>query len=149
MVKKGNPKNILEFADLTREDVVFVNRQRGAGTRQLLDFELKKRNIPTESIDGYHREMTTHMAVAVAVQSEGTDVGLGIYSAAETMGLDFIPVGYEAYDFLVRNESLEEPGVKHFIEVLQSKAFHNKLKEIGGYILEQSGDIIQIGAQDD
>ncbi len=149
MVKKGNPKGINEFADLTREDVVFINRQRGAGTRQLLDFELKKRNIPTGDIEGYHREMTTHMAVAVAVLSEGTDVGLGIYSAAETMGLDFIPVGYESYDFLVRNESLEEPGVKHFIEVLQSDEFHIKLKEIGGYILEQSGDIIQIGAQDD
>ncbi|MCD4714768.1 MAG: molybdopterin biosynthesis protein [Clostridiales bacterium] len=149
MVKKGNPKGINEFADLTREDIVFVNRQRGAGTRQLLDFELKKRNIPTGDIEVYHREMTTHMAVAVAVLSEGTDVGLGIYSAAETMGLDFIPVGYESYDFLVRNESLEEPGVKHFIEVLQSEEFRNKLREIGGYISEQSGDIIQIGAQDD
>lgn len=149
MVKKGNPKGIAEFEDLTREDVVFVNRQRGAGTRQLLDFELKKRNIPTEDIEGYHREMTTHMAVAVAVLSEGTDVGLGIYAAAETLGLDFIPIGYESYDFLVPNDEVEDPRIKHFIEVLQSEPFRNKLREIGGYISEQSGDIIQIGAQDD
>jgi len=149
MVKKGNPKGIVDFADLIREDVTFINRQRGAGTRQLLDFELAKRGIPTDEIEGYHRELTTHMAVAVAVLSGGTDVGLGIFAAAETMGLDFIPVGYEAYDFLVRNESLDEPLVKHFIEVLQSEPFHIKLKEIGGYISEQSGDIIQIGAQDD
>jgi len=149
MVKKGNPKGIVEFEDLTREDIVFVNRQRGAGTRQLLDFELKKRGIASDDINGYHREMTTHMAVAVAVLSEGTDVGLGIYAAAETMGLDFIPVGYESYDFLVPNDEVDDPRIKHFIEVLQSEPFHIKLKEIGGYILEQSGDIIQIGAQDD
>lgn len=149
MVKKGNPKGITKFEDLAKEGIVFVNRQRGAGTRQLLDFELKKRDIDPENIEGYHRELTTHMAVAVAVLSEGTDVGLGIYAAAETMGLDFIPIGYEAYDFLVSDKVLEELRIKNFIKVLKSEGFRHKLELIGGYTYNDAGSILQIGAQDD
>ena len=101
MVQAGNPKRIQGFEDLSKENIIFINRQKGSGTRQLLDYQLKIKEIPSEQIQGYQREMNTHMALAAVVQSGGADVGLGTYSAAKAMDLDFIPVGYESYEFLL------------------------------------------------
>lgn len=145
MVRKGNPKQINNFTDLTGDDVEYVNRQRGAGTRQLLDFQLKKHQVDPEKISGYERELTTHMTVAVTVASGGADAGLGVFSAAKAMGLDFIPVGYEEYDFLVPVKYLEESRIIRFIEILKSKAFTDKLESIGGYELSNPGEIIKPG----
>ncbi len=145
MVQKGNPKDIKGFSDLRREDISYVNRQRGAGTRHLLDYELKKQQIDPHTITGYNREMTTHMTVAVTISSGGADAGLGIYSAAQAMGLDFVPVGYEAYDFLVPVQYLEDDRVQSFIDILKSEAFKNQLVLIGGYELENPGTIVKVG----
>lgn len=145
MVSKGNPKNIRDFSDLLRDDVQYVNRQRGAGTRQLLDFELKKRNLDSAKIIGYNRELTTHMTVAVTIQAGGADVGLGIFSAAEAMGLDFVPVGYEEYDFLVPIKYLEDSRILRFVEILKSDEFSKQLNSIGGYELYNSGKILKVG----
>ena len=95
MVKKGNPLDINEIKDLAREGVRYVNRQRGAGTRVLLDYKLKEQGISADDIYGYDREMATHMAVAAAVASESADAGMGVLSAANAMGLDFMEVAYE------------------------------------------------------
>lgn len=141
MVQKGNPKEIKDFEDLFREDIQFINRQRGAGTRQLLDFELKKRALDPYAIKGYEREFTTHMAVAAAVQSGSADTGLGIFAAAKSMGLDFVPVGYESYDFLVPTDYLSLPSVERFIEVLKSSEFQSALSEIGGYAFDGTGQV--------
>jgi putative molybdopterin biosynthesis protein len=141
IVQEGNPKGIEKFEDLTRKDVLFINRQRGAGTRQLLDFELKKRSIDSDAVLGYEREFTTHMAVAAAVGSGSADAGLGIYAAAKSMGLDFVPVGYESYDFLVPTDYLNLPSVKRFIEVLKSAEFQSALSEIGGYAFDGTGEV--------
>ncbi|MHC1747994.1 MAG: molybdopterin biosynthesis protein [Cellulosilyticaceae bacterium] len=145
MVPKGNPKNIKGFEDLTREDICFVNRQKGSGTRQLIDFELKKRQIESDSIDGYNLEMNTHMAIAVAVDSGMADVGIGSYSAAKSLDLTFIPIGYECYDFLVRDENLEDGQVVQFIETLKSKHFQKRLEVLGGYAIENIGHIRKVG----
>lgn len=145
MVQKGNPKQITEFSDLLRDDVQYVNRQRGAGTRQLLDYELKKRKLDPTKIVGYNRELTTHMTVAVTILSGGADAGLGIYSAAEAMGLDFVPIGYEEYDFLVPIKYLEDARVIRFIEILKSEEFSKQLELIGGYELYNSGKILKVG----
>lgn len=139
LVEKGNPKGIHSLADLSKEDISFVNRQRGSGTRQLLDFELKKLGIASDSIYGYTREVNTHMAVAVSVKSDGADAGLGIRAAAEAFDLDFIPIGFESYDFLVRDRYLEDTRVKAFIEVLKSDWFKETLETIGGYALDHPG----------
>lgn len=144
MIPKGNPKNIKEFQDLTREDVVFVNRQRGAGTRILVDYQLEKQGIDVENIMGYDREMTTHMAVAAAVSSNTADVGVGVYSAAKSMGLDFVPIGEEHYDFLISQEYLKLDTVKAFIKVITSKEFQEELLKMGGYGVEGIGEIISI-----
>lgn len=141
IVGKGNPKNIRKFEDLAREGISFVNRQKGAGTRQLLDYNLKKYNIDSKEIMGYEREYSTHLAVAVAVQSGSADVGLGVYSASKIMDLDFIEFDYEEYDFAIEKEFLEDVRVKKFIDYIKSKEFIEKLEEIGGYRTENIGDI--------
>ena len=139
MVKKGNPLDIHTIEDLKKGR--FVNRQRGAGTRILLDYLLKKENIPTDAIEGYDREASTHMAVAALVASDSADAGMGIYSAAQSMGLDFIPVGDEWYEFAIPESFMELPHVQAFIEVLKSDAFKAELERLGGYGTERAGEI--------
>lgn len=142
IVKKGNPLQVSSLEDLT--NLRFVNRQRGAGTRMLLDYELKKRNIQPEEINGYDLEVTTHMAVAALVGSDGADAGLGILAAAKAMNLDFIPVGKEEYDFAVPEKYLELPFVKAFIETIKSEEFRKKMDGLGGYSFESTGEIQHI-----
>lgn len=146
IVKKGNPKNILSFLDLTKDDIVFVNRQRGSGTRLLLDYKLKELNINTENIVGYERDFGTHMAVAASVLSGSSDVGLGVYSAAHALGLDFIPVGYEEYDFAMEKESLKDEKIIEFIKTLKSQKFKEKILSLGGYEMADVGTIINISS---
>lgn len=142
LVKKGNPLNIKGIEDLT--GCRYVNRQRGAGTRVLFDYELKKLGIRPEEITGYEREAATHMAVAAAVSDDGADAGMGILSAAKSMNLDFVPVGTEEYDFVVSMEYLNLPHIKAFIEILKSREFCGRLEELGGYSYERVGDIEMI-----
>lgn len=144
IVEKGNPKNIESFRDLLREDVIYVNRQRGAGTRILLDYYLDREKIDIEDIEGYDREMTTHMAVATAVQTGSATAGLGIYSAAKALDLSFVNVALENYDFLVAEKLLEDKRIKEFIKALQSKEFKDRVKSLGGYDFEDMGEIILI-----
>jgi putative molybdopterin biosynthesis protein len=144
MVQKGNPKGIKDLSDLTREDLRFVNRQKGSGTRLLLDFHLKNLNLNCDGIIGYEREMTTHMAVASAVASGTADAGLGILAAASLSGLDFIPVGEESYDFLIEKTHIDALPVRRFLEALQNKAFRQKVMTLGGYGFEGCGEVIQL-----
>lgn len=144
MVKAGNPKNIKGFKDFAREDVQFVNRQKGAGTRILVDYMLKKEGIAAAEILGYDREMTTHMAVAAAVSSGSADVGVGVLSAAKAMGLDFIPIGEEEYDFAIPEKYLELDIFKQFIDIIKSGEFKDILNGLGGYGTEGIGEIIPI-----
>ena len=144
IVEKGNPKNINNFNDLTREDVIYINRQRGAGTRILLDYHLKVDNINSEDINGYSREMNTHMAVATGVKTGTATTGLGIYSAAKALDLDFIDIVSEDYDFLVRYHMLEEPMIQEFINALKSKEFQDGVRELGGYDFVNTGEIVEI-----
>jgi putative molybdopterin biosynthesis protein len=140
LVKKGNPLNIRSVADLIR--VRYVNRQRGAGTRVLLDYKLKQAGISPEDIPGYSREAATHMAVAALVAGDSADAGLGILSAARAMDLDFIEVGPEEYDFVLRAKDLELEQVKAFLTVLRSEEFRKTILELGGYTCPETGKIV-------
>lgn len=133
MIAKGNPKNIKTINDLTRSDIIFVNRQKGSGTRILTDYLLKQHEISSNQIIGYERDMTTHMAVAAAVDSGTADVGVGVYSAAKALNLDFISIGYEEYDFAIPKMYLNSEMIENFIKILRSKEFESILKELGGY----------------
>lgn len=142
MVKKGNPLNIKGIEDLVKGK--FVNRQRGSGTRVLLDYKLKTLGINPADIDGYDKEVVSHMAVAASVKGDEIDMGLGSNSAANAMGLDFIEVGIEEYDFAIRTKNLNDDKVKAFIDIIKSDELKNILSEIGGYGFSKTGDIINI-----
>ncbi len=144
IVPKGNPKNIKGIEDLTRNDLIFMNRQRGAGTRILLDYNLEKLGIVSSDIKGYEREATTHLAAAMAVKSSTCDLALGVKSAADILDLDFILIDYEDYDFAVLKDSLEDERVLKFIEYIKSEKFSKEVENIPGYKLENPGEIIEI-----
>lgn len=140
IVKKGNPLNIRKISDITPE-IRYINRQKGAGTRVLFDYLLKKEGISPEEIQGYKHEAATHMAVAVAVQKDNADAGMGIYSCAKALALDFVDVAFEEYDFVTREEYLDLPLVQEFLRALRSSEFQRKLDELGGYTAEEIGEI--------
>ena len=142
MVKKGNPKGIKGFEDLVREDVTFVNRQKGSGTRVLLDYELSRQMVPSDQIKGYEDEEYTHMAVAVSVLSGKADVGLGILSAARALGLDFIPVVEERYDLLILKEHMEYPPVRMLFDCISSHEFKQAVANFGGYDTRDTGRVM-------
>lgn len=144
IIKKGNPEGINDFKDLIRSGIVYVNRQRGAGTRILLDYHLKLEGIDQEDINGYNRELSTHMAVATAVKTNSATTGLGIYSAAKALDLEFKPLTFEDYDFLISQDKLKDPRVVLFIETLKSKEFQTRVMSLGGYEMDNTGDIILI-----
>ena len=142
MVQPGNPQKIQTVQDLVKPGILYVNRQRGAGTRILLDYLCEKENIPADRIEGYTREMNTHMAVAQAVLSGTAHAGMGVASAARLMGLDFIPVGEEDYDFLVREDVIDSDPGKLFLQILKSESFAEQVERLGGYLLDEPGKII-------
>lgn len=144
MIQKGNPKGIKGILDLAREDIQFINRQRGAGTRILLDYYLKKTKIEASTVNGYDREMTTHMAVAAAVASGTADCGLGVYSAAKSMGLDFISIDWEDYDLLVPQKELNKEEIIKLIETMKDGRFLKLIEDLGGYDIKNIGEIIYI-----
>jgi putative molybdopterin biosynthesis protein len=144
MVKKGNPKGIRDFSDLAGKRVSFVNRQKGSGTRLLLDYKLKEEGIDPAGISGYQREEFTHMSVAAAVAFSNIDTGLGVYSAACALGLDFVPVCNEEYDLAVPVDFLEEPNIELMLETIKEDAFKEKVRDMGGYSLDRTGEIVLI-----
>jgi len=139
MVLPGNPKNIKAIEDLTRPDVTFINRQKGAGTRVLLDFALREKRIDPAQIRGYERESYTHTQVAAQVKSGAADVGLGVLSAARALGLEFIPWKEERYDLAIPMEYLEHPGVKAILEIIGGAEFKKKVLSLGGYDTRDTG----------
>ena len=142
MIKKGNPLKINSLSDLP--GCRYINRQRGAGTRLFLDYKLKQAGILPEQVQGYEREAATHMAAAAVVAGGGADTAMGIYSAAKALGLDFIPLGNEEYDFVLYPEFLKLPHIKRFLEILTNSGFHKQLEILGGYTWDKVGSIINI-----
>ena len=145
IVLPGNPKNIAGFGDLAREGVAFVNRQRGAGTRVLLDMELGRLGIDPYAVKGYSHEEYTHMGVAASVANGAADVGLGIRSAAVALGLDFVPVSMEQYDLLTTREFLESEMMNALLAVIRSDEFKRAVLAMGGYDLSDTGKVVWQG----
>ena len=144
MVLPGNPKGITRLNDLVHPDITFVNRQRGSGTRMLLDYELTKMGLASDQIVGYDKEVGTHMAVAATVAAGAADAGLGVRAAAVALGLDFIPVAQEQYDLLL-NFVDGDDRLDLIIDILQSAAFRSEVEALGGYDLSDAGAIVATG----
>lgn len=141
LVMPGNPKGIQGLLDLVRSDIEYVNRQRGAGTRMLLDYQLQKLGIECSKIAGYDKEVGTHMAVAATIAGGAADAGMGIRAAAKALGLDFIPVAQEQYD-LIFNFSAQDERQALIIKILQSSEFRQQVEALGGYDLKEAGKLI-------
>jgi putative molybdopterin biosynthesis protein len=142
MVAAGNPKGIKGLADLVREDVTFINRQAGSGTRVLLDHELAKAGLDKGRIRGYGLEEFTHMTVAAAVLSGRADVGLGILASARALKLDFIPVVEEDYQLVIPQAHWATDKLQALLAVIRSEAFREAVLALGGYSLEGSGEVV-------
>ena len=133
MVKPGNPLGISSLSDLARADVSFVNRQRGSGTRVLLDFELSKLGLDASEVRGYSRQEYTHLAVAAAVSGGKADAGLGILPAARAMGLDFISLLSEEYDLVIPAEYYHSDLIGHMLDLIGTPDFQDEVEALGGY----------------
>ncbi|MGD8520010.1 MAG: molybdopterin biosynthesis protein [Desulfobacterales bacterium] len=144
IVKRRNPKKIQGIEDLVREDISFINRQGGSGTRILLDYKLKQMGLNPENINGYQHEEFTHMSVAVAVLSGTVDTGLGIYAAAKALDLEFIPVVTEQYDLIIPNGHYHSQNLQILLEIINSQAFKQRVEALGGYSTQNTGKVIDI-----
>jgi putative molybdopterin biosynthesis protein len=132
-------RNGLALGDLPGRP--FINRQRGSGTRMLLDYELKRAGIDPATIPGYEREVTTHIAVALAVKSGEADAGICVYSAAKALKLPFVPVAQERYEIAFRREHADDPRLVTLIASIRSSAFRDALARLGGYETAETGRV--------
>jgi putative molybdopterin biosynthesis protein len=139
IVAPGNPLELAKIDDLTHPGLRYVNRQRGAGTRALLDHELTRRGIDPADIPGYSREEHTHLAVAAAVSAGRADTGLGILAAARAFGLDFVPVAQEPYDLVLHAESLADDRLAPLWNLLARTDFRDEVEALGGYSCAETG----------
>jgi len=144
MVNSGNPKNINSLGDLVNPEITFINRQRGAGTRILLDYHLEKKKIDSNRIKGYDREEYSHLAVAAAVNSGKVDCGLGIAAAASIMHLDFIPLFEENYDLIIPERIINSNLIDPLFEILNDEKFKSDILSRPGYSIRNIGEIIRI-----
>jgi putative molybdopterin biosynthesis protein len=144
ILQPGNPKKIKKLEDLFRREVTFINRQKGSGTRILLDHTLKALSLEPDQVRGYEREEYTHMAVASAVAGGIADAGLGILSAARAMGLDFIPIAKERYDIAIPSIHFEDEKIQRMIEIIRSDEFKKMVFQMGGYDVSRIGEELEI-----
>jgi putative molybdopterin biosynthesis protein len=134
IVAPGNPLGVVGLGDLPR--LRYVNRQRGAGTRVLLDHVLGEAGIDRAAVDGYEREEPTHLAVAAAVAAGRADAGLGVMAAARAFGLDFVPVAREPFDLVMRPG---EPAVAPLLALMEDADFRAQIEAMGGYSTAETG----------
>ncbi len=142
IVSPRNPFHIRGFDDLTQKRVRLVNRQKGSGTRVLLDYHLKKLGISPSKINGYEKEVFTHFEVGLSILSKEADVGIATIAVSKLLGLPFIPITRESFDMLLDQSTFFEKGVQAFIEILTSQAFRKKVEGLGSYDFDNSGKVL-------
>lgn len=142
MVARGNPLNICSFADISRQGIRYVNRQKGSGTRILTDYLCSREKVEPSDVYGYTREELTHTSVAAQIACGSADVGMGIYSAAKLYDLDFIPICIEEYDLIIPDHAWDSPMVQQLLTILRSDAFREKILSMGGYTVDYPGQVL-------
>jgi molybdopterin molybdotransferase/putative molybdopterin biosynthesis protein len=139
IVAPGNPLGLGGIGDLARPELRYVNRQRGAGTRVLLDYELQRAGIDAASLSGYSREEPTHLAVAAAISADRADCGLGVQAAARAFGLGFVPVTQEPYDLVLERATAESGRLAPLWTLMDSTEFRSAVEALGGYDTSEMG----------
>jgi len=142
IMAQKNPFNIKGFEDLGKKGVRLVNRQKGSGTRVLLDHYLTQANILPSSIKGYEREVYTHFEVGLSVLSGEADAGIATIAVAKLLGLPFIPIARESFDMILDQKTFFHKGIQAFLEILNSKDFRQRVERIGAYDFKDSGKIL-------
>jgi len=142
VVPPKNPFRIRGFEELTQKGVRLINRQKGSGTRVLLDHHLKRLQIPTSKIQGYEREVYTHFEVGLAILSKEADVGIATIAVSKLLCLPFIPITQESFDMILNQSTFFEKGIQAFIEILNSQGFRNRVERLGSYDFKNSGKIL-------
>ena len=144
LVPRGNPKGISGLKDIAREDITYVNRQRGAGTRVLLDFELQKLGIKPHQVRGYDQEEYTHLAVAAAVASGRADCGLAVTASASALDLDFVPLFHERYDLVIPEEHLKNHLLDPLLALMDDADFRKAVATLPGYSIREMGQVVAV-----
>lgn len=141
VVAPENPLEIKKFEDMTRKEVKFINRQKGAGTRVLLDHHLQKLGIPVSQITGYEKEVFTHFEVGLSVLSREADAGIATSAVSKLLGLAFVPITQESFDMIMDKTVFFEKGIQSLIEILNSGDFRTRVSGLGSYDFTKSGKI--------
>jgi molybdate-binding protein/DNA-binding XRE family transcriptional regulator len=139
VVARGNPKSLRQIEDLARPGVSLVNREKGAGSRVLLDSSLAAAGIKTGNVRGYDRAAAGHLAAAAAVRSGAVDCCIAPRAAARVFGLDFVPLVSERYDLVIRRRHLDLRGVQVLLETLSRASFRRDVESLGGYDTKVAG----------
>ena len=142
LVAPKNPFHIRGFEDLAQKGVRLINRQKGSGTRVLLDHHLKRLKIPTSRIQGYEREVYTHFEVGLSILSKEADAGIATIAVSKLLGLPFLPITQESFDMILDQSTFFEKGIQAFIEILNSPEFRNRVERLGSYDFKSSGKIL-------
>lgn len=139
-VAKGNPKGILTWQDLLRPGIGFINREKGAGSRVILDEHLRRLNVSSKEIRGYENESPSHLTVASSVARGDADVAIGTEKMAKQVeGIEFVPLQRERYDLVIKKDDLNKPQFQAILDILRSQAFQQEFKDIGGYDIKDMG----------
>ncbi|MFC1933655.1 substrate-binding domain-containing protein [Chloroflexota bacterium] len=141
MFARSNPKQVKGLEDLGRNDITFVNRQKGSGTRVLLDFQLRQHGILPSDVNGYEQELDTHLAVATSIGRGEADAGLGIEAAAHACGLGFLPLFRERYDLVIPLANYRSQLLSPLLEIINSNEFRNVVSRMGGYDTSETGTV--------
>jgi excisionase family DNA binding protein len=142
VIAPKNPLHLHGFEDLTQKRIRFINRQKGSGTRVLLDHHLKRLRIMPSKINGYEKEVYTHFEVGLSILSKEADVGIATIAVSKLLGLPFIPITQECFDMILDQSTFFEKGIQTFIEILNSHEFRNRVERLGSYDFKNSGKIL-------
>lgn len=142
VVAPKNPFHIRGFEDLTRKGIRFINRQKGSGTRVLLDHHLNRLRIPSSRVQGYEKEVYTHFEVGLSILSKETDVGIATRAVSNLFGISFVSITHESFDMILDQSTFFEKGIQAFIEILSSGEFRNRVQRLGSYGFNHSGKIL-------
>jgi excisionase family DNA binding protein len=142
VVAPKNPLSIKGFEDLVRKEIRFINRQKGSGTRVLMDYHLKRLRLSGSKIAGYEKEAYTHFEVGLSILSKEADIGIATIAVSKLLGLSFIPITQERFDMILSKSTFFEKGIQAFIEVLNSEGFRNRVAKLGNYDFKSSGKIL-------
>jgi molybdate-binding protein/molybdenum-dependent DNA-binding transcriptional regulator ModE len=146
MVAPGNPKRIRSLADVAQRGARFINRQRGSGTRALIDRLLRRAGLAPEDVKGYGDEEFTHLAVAATIAAGRADAGVGVRAAAARFGLAFVPLGRERYWLATRRQTLGERRMERFLTALRGPSLARLAKRLAGYDAAGAGEVVPISA---